>query len=102
MRSQIMDSKATQYRQQIEQTRAAMTAKLDLLEQRVAETVATTVEQAVVTPVRGLLRTTTECTALLQRYPWLIIVGGALLGSKLRDTNDTPQRPVQSPPQRAV
>jgi membrane protein len=97
-----MDSKATQHRQQIEQTRAVMTAKLDLLEQRVAETVAMTVEQTVVAPVRGLLRTTTEGTALLQRYPWLIIVGGALLGSKLRDTNDTPQRPVQSPPQRAV
>jgi hypothetical protein len=49
-----MDTQATQHRQRIEETRAAMTAKLDLLEQHVSQKVAATVEQTVIAPVRGL------------------------------------------------
>jgi hypothetical protein len=64
-----MDTQAIQHRQRIEQTRAAMTAKLDLLEQQVSQKVAATVEQTVIAPVRGLLRTTTRSTTLLQQCP---------------------------------
>jgi hypothetical protein len=97
-----MDTQAIQHRQRIEQTRAAMTAKLDLLEQQVSQKVAAAVEQTVIAPVRGLFWTTTKGTTLLQQYPWLIIVGGALFGYRLSGANARPIRPVQSPPQRAI
>jgi hypothetical protein len=97
-----MDSKALQLHQQIERTRTAMTAKLDLLEQRVSEKVAVTMEETMVTPVRGLLWTPTQGTTLLQQYPWLIIAGGALFGYRLRGAKTRPMSPVQSPPQHAV
>jgi hypothetical protein len=97
-----MDTQVIQYRQRIEQTRTAMTAKLDLLEQRVSQKVAETVEQTVIAPVRGLLWTTTRSTTLLQQCPWLIIAGGALFGYWLSGANARPIRPVQSPPQWAI
>jgi hypothetical protein len=97
-----MDTQATQYRQRIEQTRTAMTAKLDLLEQQVSQKVAATVEQTVIAPVRGLLWTTTKSTTLLQQYPWLIIAGGALCGYWLSGAKARPIKPLQSPPQRAI
>jgi hypothetical protein len=97
-----MDTQATQHRQRIEETRAAMTAKLDLLEQHVSQKVAATVEQTVIAPVRGLLWTTTKSTTLLQECPWLIIAGGALFGYWLSGANTRSIRPVQSPPQRAI
>jgi membrane protein len=97
-----MDTQAAQHRQQIEQTRTAMTAKLDLLKQHVSQKVATTVEQTVIAPVRGLQLTATKSTTLLQQYPWLIIVGGALFGYQLSGSNTRLIRPVQSPPQRTM
>jgi hypothetical protein len=97
-----MDTQVTQHRQRIEQTRAAMTAKLDLLAQQVSQKVAATVEQTVIAPVRGLLWTTTKSTTLLQQCPWLIIAGGALFGYWLSGANTRSIRPVQSPPQRAI
>ena len=79
-----------------------MTAKLDLLEQHVSQKVAATVEQTVIAPVRGLLWTATKSTTLLQQYPWLIIVGGALFGYQLGGSSTRLNRLVQSPPQRAA
>ena len=97
-----MDIQAAQLRQQIEQTRTAMTAKLDLSKQYVSQKVAATVEQSVIASVHGLLETTTKSTTLLQQYPWLIIVGGALWGYRLNGAHTRPIRPVQSPSQQAM
>jgi membrane protein len=97
-----MEIQAAQLRQQIEQTRTAMTAKLDLLKQYVSQRVSATVEQTVIAPVRGLPETTTKGTKLLHQYPWLIIAGGALFGYYLRGAQTRPIRSVQSPPQRAM
>jgi membrane protein len=97
-----MEIQAAQLRQQIEQTRTAMTAKLDLLKQYVSQRVSATVEQTVIAPVRGLPETTTKGTKLLHQYPWLIIAGGALFGYYLRGAQTQPIRSVQSPPQQAM
>jgi membrane protein len=97
-----MDSQAAQLGQQIEQTRTAMTAKLDLSKQYVSQKVGATVEQSVIASVYGLLETTTKSTTLLYQYPWLIIVGGVLWGYWLNGTRTRPIRPVQSPPQQAM
>ena len=105
-----MDIQAAQLCQQIEQTRTAMTAKLDLSKQYVSQKVAATVEQSVIASVHGLLETTTKSMTLLQHYPWLIIVGGALFGYQLNSAHTRPIRPVQKsvstgcggPPHRAT
>jgi hypothetical protein len=97
-----MDTQAAQHRQQIEQTRTAMTAKLDLLKQHVSRKVAATVEQTVIAPVRGFLWTAAKGTTLLQQYPWLIIAGGVLFGYQMSGANTRRIRPVQSLPQRAI
>jgi membrane protein len=82
-----MDAHSVQLRQQIAQTRATMTAKLDLLEQHVSRRVAATVERTVVVPVRGLQETVTRSTTVLRQKPWLIIAAGALLGYQLNRAN---------------
>jgi membrane protein len=97
-----MDSQAAQLRQQIEQTRIAMTAKLNLSKQGVSQKVAATVEQSVIASVYGLLETTAKSTTLLARYPWLIIVGGALFGYQLNGAHTRPIRSPQSPSQPAM
>jgi hypothetical protein len=97
-----MEIQATQLHQQIDQTRTAMTAELDLLKQYVLQKVPATVEQTVIAPVRSLQETTTKGTTLLHQYPWLIIAGGMLFGYYLRGAQTRPIRSVQSPPQRAM
>jgi hypothetical protein len=97
-----MEIQAIQLRQQIEQTRIAMTAKLDLLEQCVSQKVSATLEQTVIALVRSIQETTTKGTTLLHQYPWLIIAGGALFDSYLRSAQTRPIRSVQSPPQQAM
>jgi membrane protein len=97
-----MEIQATQLRQQLEQTRTAMTAKLDLLKQYAPQKASATVEQTVIAPVRGLPETTTKGTKLLHQYPWLIIAGGVLFGYYLRGAQTRPIRSVQSPLQRAM
>ena len=97
-----MEIQVTQLHQQIEQTRTAMTAKLDLLKQYALQKVPATVEQTIFAPVRGLQETTTKGTTLLHQYPWLIIAGGALFGYSLRGAQTRPIRSVQSLPQRAM
>jgi hypothetical protein len=97
-----MEIQATQLHQQIDQTRTAMTAELNLLKQYVLQKVPATVEQTVIAPVRSLQETTTKGTTLLHQYPWLIIAGGVLSGYYLRGAQTRPIRSVQSPPQRAM
>ena len=46
--------------------------------------------------------TVARATDLLHRYPWLILVGGALVGSQLRRAHRRPVRPVPPPPPRAA
>jgi YihY family inner membrane protein len=75
-----MDAQTTQLRQQITQTRAAMAATLDLLERRVSQKVAATVEQAVIGPVRSVQAMMARDTIVLQQAPWLIMAVGGLLG----------------------
>jgi hypothetical protein len=75
-----MDAQTTQLRQQITQTRAAMAATLDLLERRVSQKVAATVEQAVIGPVRSVQAMMARDTIALQQAPWLIMGVGGLLG----------------------
>ena len=94
-----MDADAAQLRRQIERTRTAMAADLDLLESRASQTVATRLEQAVVAPVRGVQETVVRSTALLHRMPWLIIVGGGLLGYELSRAGDRSSRTVRNPPE---
>jgi membrane protein len=97
-----MDTQPVQLRQQIEQTRAAMAGKLALLEQRVSQSMAATLEQTVVAPMRGVQETVTHSTTMLQQMPWLIIAGGALLGYQLNRANARSTRPALRTPQRAV
>jgi hypothetical protein len=97
-----MEIQAAQLRQQIEPTRTAMTAKLDLLTQYMSQKVPATVAQTVIAPVRGLQETTTKSMLLLQQYPWLIIAGGALFGYQLRGAYTRRISSVQRPPQRAT
>ena len=75
-----MDAHAAQLRHQIDETRAATDATLTQLEQRVSQMPAVLIEQHVLGPVRGMQETATRATTWLHDYPWLIIVGGALLG----------------------
>jgi membrane protein len=75
-----MDVQTTQLRQQIEQTRAAMAATLDLLERHVSGRVAAILEQAVIGPARSMQATVARDTIVLQQAPWLIMVVGGLLG----------------------
>jgi membrane protein len=93
-----MDAQTAQLRQQIDQTRAAMTAKLALLEQCVSQMVSTTLEQTVVAPVRGVQETITRSITVLQEAPWLILATGGLLGY----VSARPARPVPRPPERAA
>jgi membrane protein len=97
-----MDARSAQFREQIEQTRAATTAKLDLLKQHVSQSAVTTVEQTVVAPVRGVQETVTRITMVLHQMPWLIIAGGALLGYQLNRASARPTRLVMPAPQRAA
>ena len=94
-----MDARSAQFRAQIEQTRAATTAKLDLLKQYVSQSAAATVEQTVVAPVRGVQETVTRVTTVLHRMPWLIIAAGALLGYQLNRASARPPRPLMPAPQ---
>ena len=97
-----MDAHAAQLRHQINETRAATDATLTQLEQRVSQMPAVLIEQHVLGPVRGLQETATRATAWLHDHPWLIIVGGALLGYQLNDANRRPVRPVPPPPPQAA
>jgi membrane protein len=78
-----MDAQAARFRQQIQQSRAAMTAKLDLLERHVSQRVAATLEQTVVAPIQAVQETVSRGATLLHRVPWLILAGGGLLGYQL-------------------
>jgi hypothetical protein len=53
-------------------------------------------------PVRGMQETAARATALLSRYPWLIIAAGALVGYQLHRAKTRPARPVPHPPPRAA
>jgi membrane protein len=97
-----MDAHAAQLRRQMDETRAAMDAQLTQLAQRVSQMPAVLLEQQVLGPVRGMQETAARATTWLHRYPWLILVGGALVGSQLRRANSRPVRPVQQPPPRAA
>ena len=97
-----METHAAQLRHQIDETRAAMDAQVTQLKQRVSQMPAVLLEQHVLGPVRGMQETVARATDLLHRYPWLILVGGALVGSQLRRANRRPVRPVQPPPPRAA
>jgi membrane protein len=57
-----------------------MAATLDLLERRVSQKVAATVEQAVIGPVRSVQAMMARDTIVLQQAPWLIMAVGGLLG----------------------
>jgi membrane protein len=97
-----MDAQTTQLRQQITQTRAAMAATLDLLEQRVSQKVAATVEQAVIGPVRSVQAMMARDTIALQQAPWLIMAVGGLLGyASVRQARLLPRpsaRAIATPP----
>ena len=79
-----MDAQRAQLRHQIEQTRTAIGVKLALLEQHVSQTVAATLEQTALAPVRDVQEAGTRSTMVLHQRPWLIIAGGALLSYQLR------------------
>jgi membrane protein len=97
-----MDAQTTQLRQQITQTRAAMAATLDLLERRVSQKVAATVEQAVIGPVRSVQAMMARDTIALQQAPWLIMAVGGLLGyasaRKARLLQRPSARAIATPP----
>jgi membrane protein len=97
-----MDAHAAQLRHQMDATRTAMDAQLTQLAQRVSQTPAALLEPHVLGPMRGVQETVTRATMLLHRYPWLILVGGALVGSQLRRAHRRPVRPVPPPPPRAA
>jgi membrane protein len=86
----------------MDETRAAMDAKLIQLEQRVSQMPAALLEQQVLGPMRGVQATAARATTLLHRYPWVIIAAGAFLGYQLRRAHSRPVRPVQPPPPRAA
>jgi hypothetical protein len=75
-----MDVQATQLRQQIEQTRAALATKLDLLERHVSRKGAAVLEQAVIGPVSGIQAAVARDVSALRQTPWLIMAVGGLLG----------------------
>jgi membrane protein len=93
-----MDAQVAQFRQQIEKSRAAMMAKLDLLERHVSQRVAATLEQTVVAPVQAVQETVTRGATLLHRRPWLILAGGGLLGYQLGHGSARPTGSVQRLP----
>jgi hypothetical protein len=96
-----MAAHSVQFRQQIAQTRATTTAKLELLEQHVSRRVAETMEQTVVVPMRGLQVTVTRSTTVLHQKPWLIIAAGALLGYQLNRANGRSTPLAMPVPERA-
>lgn len=96
-----MDARTAQLRHEIAHTRA-MDATLTQLEQRVSQMPAVLLEQHVLGPVRGMQETAARATALLSRYPWLIIAAGALVGYQLHRAKTRPARPVPHPPPRAA
>jgi len=61
-----MDAHAAQLRHQMDETRAAMDAKLIQLEQRVSQMPAALLEQHVLGPVRGVQETAAWGTTLLR------------------------------------
>jgi membrane protein len=75
-----MEAQSTQLRAEIEQTRTAMAARLDLVRQHISHRVAATLDQTLIAPVRGVQATITRSTTVLHQAPWLIIVMGGLLG----------------------
>ena len=85
-----MDTHAVQLRHHIDETRAAMDATLTQLEQRVSQMPGALLQQHALGPVRGVQETAARATTWLHRYPWLIIVGGALLGYQLRHSQCPP------------
>ncbi|MDF3051979.1 MAG: ribonuclease [Geminicoccaceae bacterium] len=97
-----MDAHAAQLRHQMDETRAAIDAQLTQLEQRVSQMPAVLLEQHVLGPVRGVQATAAQATTWLYRYPWLILVGGALVGYQLHRAHRRPVRPVPPPPRAAV
>jgi membrane protein len=97
-----MDAHTAQLRHQMDETRAAMDAQLTQLAQRVSQMPAVLLEQQVLGPMRGVQETADRATTWLHRYPWLVLVGGALLGYQLRRANRRPARPVQTPPPRVT
>jgi membrane protein len=92
-----MDAHAAQLRHQMDATRAALDATLTQLAQRVSQLPAVLLEPQVLGPMRGVQETTARATTWLDRYPSLIIVGGALLGYQLRRAKARLVRPVQTP-----
>jgi membrane protein len=97
-----MDAQTAQLRHQMDETRAAMDATLTQLAQRVSQMPGALLEEHVLGPVRGVQETAARATTWLDQYPWLIIVGGALLGSQLRRGKARLVRPVQNPPPRVA
>jgi len=97
-----MDAQTAQLRHQMDETRAAMDATLTQLAQRVSQMPGALLEEHVLGPVRGVQETAARATTWLDQYPWLIIVGGALLGSQLRRGKARLGRPVQNPPPRVA
>jgi membrane protein len=93
-----MDAQTAQLRQQIEQTRAAMAATLDRLEQHVSQRVAATLEHTVIGPVRSMQAVITRGTIVLHQAPWLIMAVGGLLGY----ASARPARLLPHPSPRAV
>ena len=88
------DAHAAQLRRQRDATRAAMDATLTRLEQRDPRIPTVLLEQQVLGPMRGVQETAARATAWLHHYPWLILLGGALLGYQLHRGNSRPVRPV--------
>jgi hypothetical protein len=97
-----MDAHAAQLRHQIDETRAALDAKVTQLEQRVSQMPAVLLEQHVLGPMRGVQDTAARATTLLSQYPWLIIAAGALLGAQLHRGKARPLGPVPTPPPRVA
>jgi hypothetical protein len=97
-----MDAHAAQLRHQMDATRAALDATLTQLEQRVSQMPAVLLEQHVLGPVRGVQDTAARATTWLHRYPWLILVGGALVGYQLRRAKGRRLGPVPTPPPRVA
>jgi membrane protein len=97
-----MDAHAAQLRHQMDETRAAMDAKLTQLAQRVSRMPSALLEPHVLGPVRGVQETAARATALLHQYSWLILAAGALVGSQLHQAKTRPVRPVPHPAPRAA
>jgi membrane protein len=97
-----MDAHVAQLRHQMDETRAAMDATLTQLERRISRMPAVLLEQLVRGPVRGVQATAARATTRFHHSPWLILVGGALLGYHLNRAKFRPVQPVQPPPPRAA